>query len=157
LLPRIFLKMHLAEAYAPLFFAVVPAFVDALPVSPKHNEPGATNSGQRQSEERNRASRDNAITFLRFEIQELPRALTKDYAVYDLSDDAFRTASDALEDILLLLHELVDDAIPRYESNVSVGKPLLITAIASRFYAGRALPRYCDTAVSPVPKLKFFS
>jgi hypothetical protein len=118
--------MHLAEADVPLFFAVVPAFVDALLLSPKHDEPGATNLGQHQSEDRNRVSRDNAITFLRFEIQELSRVLTKDYAIYDLSDNAFRIASDALEDILVVLNKLVDDVIPRHESNVSVGKPLLI-------------------------------
>ncbi|OCK94770.1 uncharacterized protein K441DRAFT_696305 [Cenococcum geophilum 1.58] len=110
--------MHLAEADVQLFFAVVPAFVDALPPRPKH-ELGVTHPGQRQSEDRNRANRDNAITFLRFEIQELPRVLTKDHAIYDLSDHAFSTASDALEDILVLLDELVDDAIPRHESDVS--------------------------------------
>ena len=70
--------------------------------------------------------RDNAITFLRFEIQELPRVLTRDCAIYDLSDDAFSKASVALEDILFLLDELVDHAILEQESDVPVGKPLLI-------------------------------
>lgn len=133
LLPSISVKMYLAEADVQLFFAIVPAFIDALPPSPKH-EPGATHPGQRQSEDRNRANRDNAITFLRFEIQELPRVLTKDHAMYDLSDDAFSTASDALEDILVLLDELVDNAIPRHKSDVSVGKPLLprLSTLAER-------------------------
>jgi hypothetical protein len=102
--------MHLVEADAQLFFTVVPAFVVALPPKP-----------MRRSEDRNLENRDNAITFLRFEIQELPRVLTKDHAIYDLSDHAYRTASDALELILVLLEDLVDDAIPRH-----VGQPLLI-------------------------------
>lgn len=139
-LPSIFVKMYLAEADARLFFAVVPAFVDALPPSP----------GQHQSEDRNQANRDNAITFLRFEIQELPRVFTKDRATYDLSEDAFSTASDALEDILVLLDERVDDAMLGHECGVSVGQPLLIDSNCLAFYAGRALPKCCDTTSSPV-------
>jgi hypothetical protein len=87
---------------------------------------------------------------LRFEIQELPRVFTEDRATYDLSEDAFSTASDALEDILVLLDERVDDAMLGHECGVSVGQPLVIDSNCLAFYAGRALPKCCDTASSPV-------
>ncbi|RYP46073.1 hypothetical protein DL768_007665 [Monosporascus sp. mg162] len=114
--------MHLAEADAQLFLAIVQAFVSALPPSPKR-EP--------QSEDWNRTKRHNAISVLRFEVQDLPKVLTKDFAVCDLSDDAFDKASDALEDLLNLLDGLVDDGIPRKEE--------LLTNPPPRFPKLRAL------------------
>ena len=106
-------KMHLAEADAHLFLAVVPAFVAALPPSPKR-EPGDLNPTQTchaQSEDWNRTKRHNAITFLRFEVWGLAGVLTKDRSHLELSHDAFEKASDALEDLLDLLDGLVDDGI----------------------------------------------
>lgn len=103
---------------AELFLAVVPVFVDALPSRPKR-EPRATDQRQPQPEDWSRAERANAIVFLRFEIQQLPKVLPKDYATYDLSDEVSQTASDALDDILFVLDELIDDAIIKQSRNVS--------------------------------------
>lgn len=106
---------------AELFLAVVPVFVDALPLRPKR-EPRATDQRQPQPEDWSRAERANAIVFLRFEIQQLPEVLPKDYATYDLSDEISQVASDALDDILFFLDGLVNDAIIEQNNDVSVSK-----------------------------------
>ncbi|KAK4443846.1 hypothetical protein QBC34DRAFT_416455 [Podospora aff. communis PSN243] len=114
-------KMHLAEEDAHLFLAVVPAFVAALPPSPNREigdlNPRATQTrhASAQSEDWNRTKRHNAITFMRFEVQDLAVVLTKDLAQLELLDDALEKASDALEDLLDLLDRLVDDGILRSE------------------------------------------
>lgn len=95
---------------AKQFFAMVPAFVAALPPSLRH-EPGTAHSGDRQLEDLDRVSRDNRITFLRFEVQELFRVFTKHRSEYNLSSDTFRTASDTLEQVLYILEKLANNAI----------------------------------------------
>ncbi|KAL7948569.1 hypothetical protein V8C42DRAFT_314863 [Trichoderma barbatum] len=106
--------MRLIEADAQLYFAIVQAFVSALPPSPER-EPDAASTCKPQSGDRIRTKRHNVIRILRFEVWELTEVLTKDRAVCDLSVDAFDNASDALEDLLYLLDGLVDDGIPRNE------------------------------------------
>lgn len=98
--------MHLADTDSALFLAVVRAFVSALPPSPTR-----ISTGQSEDCRRDQRKRNNAITFLRFEVHELASVLNKDRAVSDLPDDAFDRASEALEDVLNLLDGLVDNGI----------------------------------------------
>jgi hypothetical protein len=133
-------KMHVFEADARLFFAVVPAFVAALPPSPnrERNLLDPAQIRQPQSEDWNRTKRHNAITFLRFEVMELAGVLTKDRSLCELSCDALKEASDALEELLALLHGLIDHGILQNEG--------LSTDLPSRFtklWALEALLHLC--------------
>ena len=107
--------MHLAVADVELFSTVIPAFIDALPRSPWHD---SATTHLLQPEAQNQIHRANVINILRFEIQQLPEVLTKDAATYVLSDDLFRRASDALEDVLSLLDDLVDSEIVRCKGDI---------------------------------------
>ncbi len=111
--------MLLDERVTQLFFSVVPAFIAALPPSPKHR-PATDYSRQPQPEERNGETQDNAVRLLRFAVQQLLGVFTTNRSLYDLPVDAFGKASEALEDILFVLEELVDDEILDQEHNVAV-------------------------------------
>ncbi|KAL6886896.1 peptidase S8/S53 domain-containing protein [Trichoderma evansii] len=104
--------MYLAEADVQLFLAIVRAFVDALPPDPK-NEPDTCRS---QSEHQNRIERHNAIRILRLEVTTLSKDSTKNQVMCDLQDESFEKASKALEDLLYVLDELVDDGILKHNS-----------------------------------------
>ncbi|PON20790.1 hypothetical protein TGAM01_v210298 [Trichoderma gamsii] len=108
--------MQLYEADVQLFLATVQAFVDVLPPCPKRK----SNAAQKDesTEAKNRLERDNFIRILRIDMTEVSGDSTKDRMMCDVPDgDAFEKAREALEDLLLMMNERVDDGIPKEDSN----------------------------------------
>jgi hypothetical protein len=117
--------MGLPKVHSQLFFAVIPAFVDALPLSPRRQS-DAAQLGQLQSWNEHELGRRNTITMLRFEIQRSARVLTRDRAICELSDDEAKEVKEMLEYLLSTLDGLVDHGIlggesGRREKHTSIG------------------------------------
>jgi hypothetical protein len=105
--------MRLASArdgYSQLFHAVLPTIVEALPPRPTQTlfSTGINSHDRNLNDE---LVLKNSITLLRFEIQEMQKVLTEANSEYDLSNEAYAQASSALEDVLSLFEERVDDVI----------------------------------------------
>ena len=99
--------MYLSGTNPTLFFDVIGAFVQALPSPPDRSR----NHDGHEMDKEDRIIRNNAITSLRFEVQDLPRVFTEERATFDLPNEDFGYAKDALEDILVLMDDLVDNGI----------------------------------------------
>ncbi|KAF2191249.1 subtilisin-like protein [Zopfia rhizophila CBS 207.26] len=106
---------------ANFFLDVAPAFVASLPPAPPRDE--VPNSVKKQPlEDIRMLARNNANVELRFEIGELLATFTKERANQDLSFDDHRHVAEALEDILYLLEDLVDDSIISKDTIQLTGK-----------------------------------
>lgn len=110
--------MRLASArdgYSQLFHAVLPTIVEALPPRPAQTlfSTGINSHDRNLNDE---LVLKNSITLLRFEIQEMQKVLTEANSEYDLSNDAYAQASSALEDVLSLFEERIDDVILDYHT-----------------------------------------
>jgi hypothetical protein len=103
------------KGYAQLFLTVLPFFIRALPPSS-----ASASHPYHDSISRRQETLKNSVTLLRFELREMQNVLTESYSACDLSPQEFETARDALEDVLYLLEDLVDESIRKYQG----GEPL---------------------------------
>ncbi|KAH7133081.1 hypothetical protein B0J13DRAFT_93100 [Dactylonectria estremocensis] len=83
--------------YLQLFRTVLPVFIEALPP-----RPSVSPLISRKQEELK-----NTISILRFEVQEMEQVLSGTWTACDLTNDATSEASNALEDALLCMEDLV--------------------------------------------------
>ncbi|KAF6822502.1 hypothetical protein CMUS01_11058 [Colletotrichum musicola] len=102
---------------AGLFLAVAPVIVEGLPPTPKR----AANTTK---PDRKREALNNAITLLRVEILQMMEVFPTEYIDYELPEDKFNAARDALEDTLDFLEALLQEDIVHSQPDVPEAKPL---------------------------------
>lgn len=101
------------KGYVQLFLTVLPFFIRALPPPPSASD----SHPYHDAISRQRETLKNSVTLLRFELREMQNVLTESYSACDLSLQEFETARDALEDVLYLLEDLVDESIRKYQGS----------------------------------------
>lgn len=125
--------MRLDSDHTNLFLVTIHAFVAALPSVPSRNE---------AEEDHDKLILLNSIGNLRFEIRDLQNTLTKERAEYDIPSEDYGRASKHVEDILNVLDDLIDGAIPNQfiYSPVRISEIFcLISTIADRTFVYSSL------------------
>lgn len=126
--------MRLDSDHTNLFLVTIHAFVVALPSVPGRDE---------AEDDPDKLILLNSIGNLRFEIRDLQNTLTKERAEYDIPSEDHGRASNHVEDILNVLDDLIDDAIPNQfiYSPVRISQVFcLVSTIADCIFVYSSLP-----------------